>query len=236
MSEYFNATVNELIADLTVAHVSSWQKWAIADRTGRSNPQAFHYNVDLANPAAPRITWAPNSALLAQFFRYVRMGAVRIGARSPEADVVPVAFVNPDGTQVVVVKTRGRDGGAWTVAIAGLAAGQYGVRTTTYAGTATDLPDVTPAADGSADRDAGRGHHHLPWQGRRAAFRSHTPRRVSPRRRGITTSSPALRKKSSSWTMGRSTAGRARAGSSVPMRRGLHRGFPCAASSAPPSG
>jgi Glycosyl hydrolase family 30 beta sandwich domain/Repeat of unknown function (DUF5648) len=156
MSEYFNATVNELIADLTVAHVSSWQKWAIADRTGRSNPQAFHYNVDLANPAAPRVAWAPNSALLAQFFRYVRMGAVRIAARSPEADVVPVAFVNPNGTQVLVVKT-GEGRGSRTLVISGLAPGLYGVRTTTYAGTATDLPDATPAADGTLTVTLGEG-------------------------------------------------------------------------------
>lgn len=148
MSEYFNATVNELIDDLTIAHVSSWQKWAIADRTGRSNPQAFHFNVDLSNPAAPVFAWAPNSALLAQFFRHVRMGAVRIAARSQDTGVVPVAFVNPDGSEVLVVKVA-QGSGSRTVGITGLTPGIYGVRTTGYSGIARDLADSAVGADGN---------------------------------------------------------------------------------------
>jgi hypothetical protein len=146
MSEWINATVDTLIEDLTVGHVSSWQKWALANRTGRSNPQAFYYQADLSNPASPGFSLAPNTAFLAQYFRYVRLGAVRIAAQSSVATRLPVAFINANGGYVVVVKTNAGTG-AGAVTLSGLPAGPYGVRTVNFAEQATDLADVaaTPA-------------------------------------------------------------------------------------------
>ena len=149
MSEYIDATADTLIEDLTVGNVSSFQKWAIAfQRWSGSNPQAFYYLMnprDLANPA---VGMAPNTPFLAQYFRYVRLGAVRIAAESREASRVPVAFVNQNGTYVVVVKTKAGTGSRM-VTITGLSPGPYGVRTTAFSEQMSDQPDVAAAADGS---------------------------------------------------------------------------------------
>ena len=149
MSEWINATADTLIEDLTVGNVSSWQKWAIADRReeGRSNPQAFYYGADLADSANPVIRMAPNTAHLAAYFRHVRLGAVRIAARSSTAASQPVAFVNTDGNFVVVVKTGIRTGSN-TVIVAGLRPGPYGVRNISYGERVTDHPDIVAGADG----------------------------------------------------------------------------------------
>ncbi len=147
MSEFINATVDQLIEDLTVANVSSWQKWAIAYRKG-GNPQAFYYLADPSNPNGPSIRMAPNTALMAQYFRHVRLGAVRVAARSSVPTRQPVAFVNADGNYVVVLKTGIRTGST-PMTITGLRPGTYGVRATNYGEQVSDLPDVVTAADGS---------------------------------------------------------------------------------------
>ena len=146
MSEYFNATIDTLFDDLLLGQVSSWQKWAIANRGGGLNPQAAYYSADLSNPANPILTFAPNTAPLALVFRYVRMGAVRVDAQS--ATMRTMAFVNTSGTQVVVVKRAA--GSSAPVTITGLRPGTYGVRTMAAGTTqAANLPDVVVAANGS---------------------------------------------------------------------------------------
>ncbi len=144
MSEWIDATADQLIQDLTVGNVSSWQKWAIANRTGRTNPQAFYYIADLSNPASPVFSMAPNTAFMAQYFRYVRLGAVRIAAQSSAATRLPVAFINTNGSYVVVVKTNAGTG-AQAVTVSGLPNGTYGVRTVNFGEQAFDLPDVIAA-------------------------------------------------------------------------------------------
>lgn len=150
MSEWFNATADTLIEDLTAGNVSSWQKWATADRkeVGRTNPQAFYYLADLANPARPVYSMAPNTTFMAAYFRQVRLGAVRVAARSSVTARVPVAFVNTNGDYVVVVKTKAGTGSK-PVTIRGLRPGTYGVRTISYNEQVTDLADVVMAADSS---------------------------------------------------------------------------------------
>ncbi len=149
MAEWINATVDTLFDDLLIANVSSWQKWAVAGLKGAgSNQQSVYYAVDLSNPAKPVIAYAPTSAPLELFFRYVRMGAVRVEAQSPTMRTA--AFVNSDETQVVVVK-RAVGNGSALVALSGLRPGIYGTRTIA-AGTsvATDMPDLVVGANGTA--------------------------------------------------------------------------------------
>ena len=149
MSEWINATADTLIEDLTVGNVSSFQKWAIAQKTGvGSSPQSFYVLANLSNPGSPQIGFAPNSAFMSQYFRYVRMGAVRVSAQSSASTRVPVAFVNADGRYVVVVKTKAGTG-SQVVTLTGLAPGNYGVRTMSYNEQAVDQADVVAAADGS---------------------------------------------------------------------------------------
>lgn len=156
MSEWMNATADTLIEDLTVANVSSWQKWAIANRTERRNPQAFYYLTDFSNPASPVIRMAPNTTFMSAYFRQVRLGAVRIAAQSAVGARLPVAFVNPNGDQVVVVKTAAGTGSK-PVTFSGLRPGTYGVRTIDYSEQVTDLPDVVAAANGSLTLTIGDG-------------------------------------------------------------------------------
>ncbi|MDH3411713.1 MAG: hypothetical protein OEM98_04420 [Gammaproteobacteria bacterium] len=156
MSEWINATANTLIEDLTVGNVSSWQKWAVAIRTGSRNPQAFYYLADLTNPASPVLRMAPNTAFMAAYFRQVRLGAVRIAAHSSVATRRPVAFVNTNGSYVVVVKTSAGTGSK-PVTLTGLRPGAYGVRITSYSEQVTDLADVATGADGSLTLAIGDG-------------------------------------------------------------------------------
>jgi hypothetical protein len=105
-----------LYEDLTRAGNVAWQGSALPGlvaegEAGTDGP--FHLRYDL-----PR---------LRQYFRYVRAGAVRIGAETSAAGWFdPVAFRNPDGLQVVVVKARA----AGTMIVQGLAAGRYQVSST----------------------------------------------------------------------------------------------------------
>jgi hypothetical protein len=145
MSELFTANVDTVLDDLLVGQVSSWQKWSVAGKMGGS--LNGYYVADLSNPASPVYNFAPNVAPMALVFRYVRLGAVRIDARS--ATIRAVAFVNPDGSNVVVAK-RTVGAGTAPVTINGLRPGVYGVRAVAAGSTqAVNQPDVTVAPDGA---------------------------------------------------------------------------------------
>jgi len=145
MSEWYPATMDTIFDDLQLGQVSSWQKWSVAGKAGGS--LNGYYVADVSNPAAPVFSFAPNVAPMALFFRYVRLGAVRVDAQS--ATMRTVAFVNPNGTQVVVAKRTAGSGTA-PVTISGLEPGAYGVRAIAAGTTqAFDLPDVVVASNGS---------------------------------------------------------------------------------------
>ena len=109
MLEWTEGTIDDLFDDITIANVSGWQKYAIASlsRSGRSIPG---YMLSVASPETPmpRIALTPQARALAQVFRFVDPGAVRIGAVSDSDDVRAVAFRNPDQRLSVVLKGAGR--------------------------------------------------------------------------------------------------------------------------------
>ncbi len=125
MLELTHGDVDDLYYDLVDGHVSSWQQYAIA--TNRGKKDAYYYNADFSDPANPIISMTPKAMRLAQYFRFVRLGAVRIGAKTKSSALSPVAFKNTDGSHVVIVKTEQ----AQDLVLHGLPAGQYGVRSTT---------------------------------------------------------------------------------------------------------
>jgi hypothetical protein len=125
MLEKIGAGIDELFEDLTVGNVSGWQQWAVADKFGQPDRGIYYAIVDDRDPAAPRVLPTQTSRLLSQVFRYVRRGAIRIEATSDNRDKAIVAFQNPAGGQVVVVRAK-TAGGPLTVV--GLAAGRYGQR------------------------------------------------------------------------------------------------------------
>ncbi len=124
MLEKVDAGIDVLLEDLTVGNVSAWQQWAAASSTRTSDNGAYYARVDLSNPAKP-VGMAKHSDQLAQVFRFVRRGAVRVEATSNGGDTQSVAFVNRDGRYVVVVRTRGAVG---EFGVLGLPAGRYAQR------------------------------------------------------------------------------------------------------------
>jgi len=101
--------------DLKRGNNSAWQ--------GRVLKTLF-MEVDEKNPDNAVVTLQTDTRQNMQYFRYIRAGAHRIGAvSSNERDLDPVAFVNPDGSHVVVVLARN----AGTLTILGLPTGDYRV-------------------------------------------------------------------------------------------------------------
>jgi hypothetical protein len=105
------ATYEVLYEDLTVGNNIVWQ--------GR----LMHEQFDLkgAQEGMP-LTLAEDVRYTRQYTAYIRAGALRIDAPSTDPGVFdPLAFINPDGSYVVVIKTRQKG----EAAIHGLPAGEY---------------------------------------------------------------------------------------------------------------
>ena len=132
--------------DLKIARNSAWEHGTLYG--------IFDVN-DAANPSSPSVTIADKTKYLQHYIRYIKPGAVRISAVTPTCNdnqddticttINPLAFINPDGTYAVIIKTNSVNQ-AFT--ISGLPAGLYGI-TYTYGTTAGQhsltYPDQTIA-------------------------------------------------------------------------------------------
>jgi hypothetical protein len=125
MLEHIGADYEALHEDLAIGQVSAWQQYTLAFPA--SDNGGHYYSIDDEDLTRPRITLGSRTMFLRQYFRYIRRGAVRVRATSNHSDFSPLAFVNPDGTYVVVVKADR----AGSFAIEGLRAGRYEVTSTT---------------------------------------------------------------------------------------------------------
>jgi hypothetical protein len=152
MLEYTEGTDRDLLEDLTVVNAAGWQLYSIAGpRTpGQQEPPGTSVlvYVERGGPEGPRVFLSDQGRYLAQYFRYVRMGAQRIGAISTNPAFAPVAFANTDGTEVVVIRAK-QDA---TLRVEGLAPGRYGLSYTTEAEINHTLPptDLAPGETLSA--------------------------------------------------------------------------------------
>jgi hypothetical protein len=126
MLEHIGSGYEDLHDDLEIGRNSVWQQYTIAG-CDANDPGGRHFLIDAANPSNPRITLASRSHFLRQYFKYVRRGALRIGAASKIAALEPLAFINENGSYVVVVKAAG----ASSFTVGGLPAGRYGIVYTT---------------------------------------------------------------------------------------------------------
>jgi hypothetical protein len=142
MLEHIGADVNELYEDLTIGNNVAWQQFTLAFPTSDNGAQ--YYVVDNSNPSNPQVNIGSRTKLLRQYFKFIRAGAQRIDASSANGSFDPVAFINPDGKYVVVVKASG--GGSFSVA--GLPSGRYGIKYTTGSQYDVDLADVTLGSGG----------------------------------------------------------------------------------------
>jgi hypothetical protein len=139
MLEHIGSGHENLHADLTTGRNSAWQKYTLAYCSDNSGS---YYKIDQTNPASPTLSLRTEARYLRQYFRWVRRGAVRVGALTGDARFAPVAFRNANGKFVVIVKAAA--GG--DVQIRHLPAGTYGINYTTGAAFDVDRPDVTIAA------------------------------------------------------------------------------------------
>ena len=140
MLEHIGSGYEDLHADLLQGRNSAWQQFALA-YCGSDDNGGVYYMINQSNPSAPSFSEGSRTRFLKQYFRHVRLGAIRVGATSGDNRFSPLAFRNTDGRFVVVIKSEGGD----TLQVRGLPAGTYGIY---YAGPSASgvSPDVTIAA------------------------------------------------------------------------------------------
>jgi hypothetical protein len=125
--------------DLKVGNNSAWQQGVLA---GAPGSDMALYTIDDSDPANPKVIINDATKFTRQYYRFVRPGALRVKAVSQQNIFDPLAFINNNGSYVVMVKCDG--GGDFS--IGGLAAGAYGIKYTTVNQYNVDLPDQTIAA------------------------------------------------------------------------------------------
>lgn len=135
MLEYNKGTERELYQDLTLADVSVWSRFSLAGNAGgpETGGQYFYVDVPDSSFRYRNSTWP-----LRQYFKYVRPGDVRVGARAGDDRVQPTAFLRPDGRVVVVANLAD----ALTIRVKGLPAGRYSVTWASTAGPGDPRPPV----------------------------------------------------------------------------------------------
>ncbi len=111
--------------DLKHGQVSAWQQYALAYPTDDNGAQ--YYWIDRSNPASPKVNMGARTRFLRQYFHFVRPGAQRIDAASDNSAFDPLAFVNRDGGNVVVIRADA----AGSIAVGGLPAAMYAASYTT---------------------------------------------------------------------------------------------------------
>lgn len=141
MLEHIASGYEDLHEDLEHGRVSAWQQYALSYCSG-SDDGTKYYQIDADNAAQPQIILGSRSRFLRQYFLFVRMGAVRIGAASTDGRFDPLAFRNPNGRFTVVVKASG----SGEFQVRNLPAGTYGRKFTTASQFDIDLTDVGIAA------------------------------------------------------------------------------------------
>lgn len=134
---------NVLHTDLKVGNNSAWEHGVIGG-PGVLDDSMTLYVVDNANPSRPVVRLNRKGQLTRQYYRFVRSGAVRLEAQTTSGVFDPLAFVNPSGESVVVVKVG--TGGSFK--IRGLPKGTYGLNYSTPSSFNVSLPQTTIAEGG----------------------------------------------------------------------------------------
>jgi hypothetical protein len=137
MLEHIGSGYQDLHNDLKMGRTSAWQQFTLGFCTNDNGAQ--YYWIDVSNPNNPSVNMGSRTKFLRQYFKYIRTGAVRIEAVSDSNDFDPLAFINPNGSFVIVVKAE--TGGALN--ILGLPEGNYKINYTTDHQYNIDLPNVS---------------------------------------------------------------------------------------------
>ncbi|HEX6062737.1 MAG TPA: hypothetical protein VFZ04_00895, partial [Longimicrobiales bacterium] len=137
MLEHIGSGHEHLHQDLKLANVSAWQQFALAYPQKRDDGAQYYL---IRNPRSPKpyVELSQTGKFLRQYFRYVRPGALRVGAETTDTAADPLAFTGPADQAAVVLKTdRGM-----SIRVTGLRPGTYGVRYTTDRKVHMAAPDV----------------------------------------------------------------------------------------------
>lgn len=122
-TEFMGTTINDLYRDLTDGGCSYWEHYVLSGR--QTNGQVHNGCYLGTEPMGTAFARYPHYWMFRAVMHYVRPGAVRIAATSPEPTVGCLAFDQGGGVTAIVLNTRG--GGDRQVALTGLPAGRYGV-------------------------------------------------------------------------------------------------------------
>ncbi len=139
MLEHIGSGYQDLHKDLTLGRNSSWEQFTLAWCNGNNDNGAQYFPVDISSPSAPVVLTGSRTKFLQQYFRHVRLGAVRHEAISSATSLEPLAFRNPDGRWTVVVMANAGE----VFSVEGLPAGTYDLTYTTAAQYRTALPPAT---------------------------------------------------------------------------------------------
>jgi hypothetical protein len=118
MTEHIGSDTKDLHQDLKDGNNSAWSQYTLAFCTEDNGAQ--HYVIG-NDQVPPSVTLGQRSTFFKQYFHFIHPGAVRIGASTNDPNFDPLAFINPDGNYVVVVKADQ----AGTFEIQGLPDGIY---------------------------------------------------------------------------------------------------------------
>ena len=122
--------------DLKMGRNSAWQQGSVCG-IWHGSPGMTFYWVDDTDPVNPVVWINDKTKFTRQYYKFIRQGARRIEAGTDNAGFDPLAFINRNGTVIVVVKT---DGGG-DLLVEGLPAGDYGTMYTTNSQYNVNLPD-----------------------------------------------------------------------------------------------
>ena len=139
MTEHIGSGHDDLITDLTLGRVSTWEQYTLAFPTADNGGHYYGMSGSTATTGA-------RTRYLRHYFRHVNHGAARIGATSALSSVVPVAFRNTNGLITVVMKYNS----AGTITVGGLPAGRYSVGFDSETTNDGKLPDINVGSDGTA--------------------------------------------------------------------------------------
>jgi hypothetical protein len=143
MLEHIGSGYEDLHADLEIGRNTSWEQYSSAG-CDPGDPGGRHILIDTTDVMNPQIRIARRSHFLRLYFQWIRRGAIRVDAASTNPMLAPLAFINPDGSNTVIVKAAA----AATFSIGGLPPGRYGIVYTTGPDdrtpqeSAVTLPDV----------------------------------------------------------------------------------------------
>ena len=125
---YSMSDISDMHHDLKFGNNSAWQLYTFK----------YYINVNTTNPNNSVLSYSKIGKVIRQYQKFIQPGAVRVEATTNNRKFDPLAFGNPSGHYVVVVKTQG----SGNINITGLPTGIYGTKYTTNYQFDADLSDI----------------------------------------------------------------------------------------------